>query len=542
MLDAEGKVTTWNLGAERIKGYQAAEIVGQHFSRFYPPEDVAAGKPEAELKVAAGAGRFAGEGWRVRKDGTRFWASIVVNAVRDEKNQLVGFAKITHDLTERRQAEEQRARLLQEQRAREVAEAEKERSRFLSEASAVLASSLDYEATLQKLADIVVPQYADWCSVEILEGDKIQQVAVAHIDPAKVKLAQELQRRWPTGPNGTIGTANIVRTDKSALYPDIPDELLVQTTRDAEHLRIARELHLRSELVVPLIARGKTLGALTLVWAESDRRYSRDDVPLMEELGLRAGIAVDNARLYRETQESVRLRDEFLSIASHELKTPLTSLQLQVSSIQRSVKQGRPEQVTLKKLVSKVDSIDGQVERLNKLINDLLDVSRATTGRLQLHLEDVDLAEVVGEVTTRFKDDLAAAQCALSLNLERGIVGHWDRLRIDQIVANFIANAMKYGTGKSIEITTIARDVGAVITVRDYGIGIATKDHARIFERFGRAVPTERYGGFGLGLWIVRIFVEAMGGKVKVESEPGTGSTFIVELPLVGKATEVAIA
>ena len=110
-----------------------------------------------------------------------------------------------------------------------------------------------------------------------------------------IKLAQELQRRWPTGPNGTIGTANIVRTDKSALYPDIPDELLVQTTQDAEHLRIARELHLRSQLVVPLIARGKTLGALTLVWAESDRRYSRDDVPLMEELGLRAGIAVDKA-------------------------------------------------------------------------------------------------------------------------------------------------------------------------------------------------------------------------------------------------------
>jgi len=313
----------------------------------------------------------------------------------------------------------------------------------------------------------------------------------------------------------------------------------VQTTQDAEHLRIARELHLRSELVVLLIARGKTIGALTLVWAESDRRYSRDDVPLMEELGLRAGIAVDNARLYQETQESVRLRDEFLSIASHELKTPLTSLQLQVSSIQRGLK--RAQHLTLEKLASKMDAIDSHVERMNKLINDLLDVSRATTGRLQLHLEDVDLAEVVGEVAARFKDDLAAAQCALSLNLERGIVGHWDRLRIDQIVANFMANAMKYGTGKSIEITTTARDVCAVIAVRDYGIGIAAKDQDRIFERFGRAVPTERYGGFGLGLWIVRIFVEAMGGTVKVKSEPGAGSTFIVELPLAGKTAGITI-
>jgi signal transduction histidine kinase len=314
----------------------------------------------------------------------------------------------------------------------------------------------------------------------------------------------------------------------------------VQTTQDAEHLRIARELHLRSELVVPLIARGKTLGALTLVWAESDRRYSHDDVPHMEELGLRAGIAVDTARLYHETQESVRLRDEFLSIASHELKTPLTSLELQVSSIQRSLTQ--PKHVTLEKLASKMDAIDGHVSRMNKLINDLLDVSRATTGRIQLHLENVDLAQVVGEVATRLKDDLAAAQCGLSLNLEQGIVGHWDRLRLDQIVANFIANAIKYGAGKPIEITATARDDGAVLTVRDYGIGIAAKDHARIFERFGRAIPTDQYGGFGLGLWIVRIFAEAMGGTVKVESEPGAGSTFIVELPLAGKTAELAIA
>ena len=418
------------------------------------------------------------------------------------------------------------ARLYRETQARE------ETMAFLAEASAILGSSLDYTATLQSVANIVVPSFADWCAVEVFEEGRIRQLAVAHVDPAKVALAHELQQRWPTDLDAATGTANVLRTGKSELYPEIPDELLVQATRDPEHLRVARELGLRSALMVPLVARGRTLGAITLVWAESNRRYRPADVPLMEELGVRAGTAIDNARLYDEAQRAIRARDEFLSIASHELKTPLTSLRLHVSGMQRHVRRGRVELLAPERIGPKIDAIDGQLERLGTLINALLDVSRTSAGRLQLDLSEVDLGQVVRQVVTRLQADLRNARCEVTLELEEPLHGTWDRLRIEQIVTNFLSNALKYGAGAPIEIRTARRGDRVLLSVRDHGIGIADADQQRIFDRFARAVSAEHFGGLGLGLWIVRVFVEAMGGTVRVESAPGAGATFTAELPL----------
>jgi PAS domain S-box-containing protein len=412
----------------------------------------------------------------------------------------------------------------------EGAQRKQEATRFLAEASALLSSSLDYEMTFQRLAQLVVPGLADWCSVEMLDGGAIRTVAVAHVDPAKVELARELQRRYPTDQNASTGVPNVVRTGRSELYEDIPDAMLVAGTRDAEHLRLARELLLRSAVVVPLDVRGQIVGGLTLVWAESGHRYSQEDLPLLEDLGRRAGLAVDNARLYSEAQKAVKLRDEFLSIASHELKTPLTSLQLQVSGMQRNLRMGRAE-MTSERILDGIGRIDNHVDRLGKLVNDLLDVSRAAAGQLRLDLAEVDLADVVRDVAGRFEDDLTHAGCAIELELER-VVGQWDRLRLEQVVTNFIANAIKYGPGKPIAIVVRRDGTHALLTVRDHGIGIAAVDQPRIFERFARAVSPEHYGGLGLGLWIVRVLVEAMNGTVEVRSAPAAGATFTVRLPL----------
>ncbi|HZS39316.1 MAG TPA: PAS domain S-box protein [Polyangia bacterium] len=529
MLDPDGRVATWNPGAARIKQYRADEIIGKHFSVFYPPEDVRAGKCERELEGATRTGRYEDEGWRVRKDGSRFWANVVISAVRDPTGKLVGFAKVTRDLTERRKAEDERLELAREQQARVVAEAAEERFRFLAEASASVASSLHYDTTLQSVARLVVPRWADWCSIEVLDGARLQTVAVQHRDPGKLALAAELRRRWPADPNALNGAPNVIRTGKPELYEQIPDELLVAGTHDPEQLEMARSLGLRSALVVPLIARGKALGALSLIWAESDRRYGPADVPLMEEIGRRAGVAVDNARLYEQAQDAVRLRDEFLSIASHELKTPLTSMQLQVSGVQRSLQRADP--INVEKLSSRIDVIHQQIRRLSKLIDGLLDVSRAAAGRLQLEITAVDLSEVAREAVDRMRDDLASARCEVHLSLGGAIVGAWDRLRVDQIVTNFLTNAMKYGAGKPIEVSTAAHDGLATLTVRDHGIGIAAEDQQRIFERFGRAVSAEHYGGLGLGLWIVKELADAMGGRVTVESAKGQGARFTLELP-----------
>jgi signal transduction histidine kinase len=422
------------------------------------------------------------------------------------------------------------ARLFRETRARE------ETTTFLAAASAILGSSLDYQTTLRSVANIVVPRFADWCAVDIVGRDgKIAQLAVAHVDPAKVTLAREYNRRWPPDHNAPSGVGNVIRSGKSELYAEIPDAMLVASTRDAEHLRVARELGLRSALVVPLPARGRTLGALTLVWAESARRYDQVDVALMEELGRRAGAAVDNALLYDEAQRAVQLRDDFISIASHELKTPLTTLQLQVGAIQRGFERDAAAQ-SPDKLAPKIALVDRQVDRLGTLVNALLDVSRATAGRLQLTLEPIDVAQLIRDVVGRLAPDLTSARCAVTLQLEPDLVGQLDRLRLDQIVTNFIANAIKYGAGRPIDIAAARRGGDVVISVTDHGIGLDEQDHERVFDRFTRAVAAESFAGLGLGLWIVRVYVEAMGGTVRVQSRLGEGATFAAALPLRSKA------
>ena len=402
--------------------------------------------------------------------------------------------------------------------------------RFLAEASAVLSSSLDYEAAFDKVAQLVVPSFADWCAVDVKEGDQVRHVAVAHVNADKVELARDLQRRYPPDPAARTGSLNVLRTGRSELYPDIPDEMLVQGARDAEHLRVSRALGLRSALVVPLVGRGAPIGALTMVWAESGHRYEPEDLVIMEELGRRAGFALENARLYGETQSAVRLRDEFISIASHELKTPLTSMQLQISGIRRAAESAAP--LDIAKLARRVEVIDKQLVRLTELVDGLLDVSRAAAGRLRLNIESVDLAEVVRAVGERFSGELAAARCELTLEAREPIVGRWDHLRLDDIVTNLLGNAIKYGAGRPIHVSASLAGAVAAIQVRDNGIGISSDDQGRIFQRFARAVSSEHYGGFGLGLWIVHVLVQAMGGSVEVSSAVGQGAIFTVNLPL----------
>jgi PAS domain S-box-containing protein len=229
-------------------------------------------------------------------------------------------------------------------------------------------------------------------------------------------------------------------------------------------------------------------------------------------------------------RRAVAHRDDFLSVASHELRTPLTSLKLELANLARLAQ--RPERVSGERIVAKVNKIDGQAERLHRLISDLLDVSCITSGRLELHLEDVDLTQVANEVGQRFREEAERAGCALVLRDEGALVGRWDRNRLEQVVTNLISNALKYGACKPIEIATAAGENGhARLIVRDHGLGIAPRDQDRIFGRFERAAPSRHFGGIGLGLWIVKQIVDALGGTIAVESQLGAGSVFTVELP-----------
>ncbi|MGZ5958584.1 MAG: PAS domain-containing sensor histidine kinase [Myxococcaceae bacterium] len=338
MLDPTGRIETWNKGAEHTKGYSAEEIIGEHISRFYTPEDLARGLPAALLAKAVHDGRVENEGWRVRKDGSRFWADVVITALVDDSGRLVGFAKVTRDLTERLLAQR-------------------------------------------------------------------EQVRLAH------------------------------------------------------------------------------------------------------------------------AEEAVRLRDEFLSIAAHELRTPLSAVQLQLQSLLE-----RPEGLDPRARL-KVERACRSGDRLVRLVDTLLDVSRIATGSLTLTPSTFDLTDAVREVVDRFGEHAVQARSTVSVRSEGPTSGSWDRLRIEQVVTNLLTNSLKYAAGTPVELVVRGDEKDAVLTVSDRGPGIPASEQDRIFGRFERAAPIRNFGGLGLGLYVARQIVEAHGGEISMAPRQSVGAEFVVRLP-----------
>ncbi|MFL5355611.1 ATP-binding protein [Archangium sp.] len=407
---------------------------------------------------------------------------------------------------------------------------------FLASVSETLASSLDYEGTLAHVVQRAVPALGDGCVLDMLEPDgTLCRLAVSHVDPARAELAWEMVRRYPLRPDAPHGPGAVLRTGHSVRVNDITDELTTRYAVDAQHLELLRDMGATATLVVPLHARGRTFGVLTLYYYErKSARYSAEDQRLAEDLAHRAALAVDNARLYREAQLAVQLRDEFLSVASHELKTPLTPLSLKLSALSRELPRCGEGDPRTQALQRHVDVARRQVHKMTTLINALLDVSRLSQGKLKLELSDVDLGEVLGEVVAWFAPEAARLGSQLRMEGDTHVPGRWDRLRLEQVVTNLVSNAIRYGAGRPIH-ARVELDGGlARLVVRDEGIGIAPEAQERIFGKFERAVSDRHAAGLGLGLYITRSIVEALGGSIRVESRPGEGSTFTVELPRSG--------
>lgn len=269
------------------------------------------------------------------------------------------------------------------------------------------------------------------------------------------------------------------------------------------------------------------------VWLKNSVRLAEGTEDGRHEI---RGLSVDITKLKLAEEASVAaisVRDQFLSIASHELKTPLTPLCLQLEIMQKLLRAGvAPEQIQ-QKLPLFVDRLFRLTDRLSHLVDELLDVSRINNGKLLLEKQELYLSDVVQEVCDRFSNDSGRSRSALKLNLEPAILGAWDKLRLEQVCANLLTNALKYGEGKPIEVTTrLEGPTHALLEIRDQGIGIAAEDQARIFQLYERAVSPSHFGGLGLGLYIVRQIVEAHGGEVGLQSQPGQGATFWVRIPL----------
>jgi signal transduction histidine kinase len=473
---------------------------------------------------------------------------LVASALRVERHAQLAHG---HALVAQHAAEQARAlaaRLdgtrLALQRSLHAAELSRRRSAFLADAAALLASSFEPETTLQHVASLTVPFLADWCIVDVVadRGGGFHRGPVATGDPTQEELAHALVGHHDPATDGAAGVWRVMQTGRPEVSSDVSEATLLGLAGSQERLSEFARIGIKSFMCVPMLARGRTLGTLLFLAAGSGRRFADTDLALATDLAGRIGLAIDSLQLYRNVQEALQVRDDFISVAAHELRTPITPLQLTLESLQMNFKNHRPDtKLPIEAICKKVDIAVRQTDRLIKLVTHVLDISRLSAGRLDLALEDVDLSAIVEEVAARFIDDAIAAGSVLAVQTPGPVLGRWDRLRLDQVVTNYLSNAIKYGAGRPIEIKVEATSTRAQLIVRDYGIGIAPADQARIFKRFERVVSSRYVTGFGLGLWIVGEIVEAMGGTVKVQSALGEGAQFSMDLPRTRNGTVVAL-
>ncbi|HEX8748597.1 MAG TPA: PAS domain S-box protein [Pyrinomonadaceae bacterium] len=519
--DSEGNLIYANDAAARALGFESAKELLEHpvqeiMQKYELLDETGEQFKREELpgRIALRDGRPASATicYRSRATGEERWSFVQSTPVFDERGQVRFSINIFHDITERRRADQAQ--------------------RFLAEAGAVMASSLDYEATLASVARMAVPTLADWCSVDVYDEDRnLKRLAVAHIDPKKVEWAHELQQRYPPDMDAEQGVPNVLRTGRSEIYPDITDEMLVAGAIDEEHLRIMREIGFTSAIIVPLVTQGRTLGVITFITAESARHYKQDDLVLAETLAHRAAIAIDNARLYSRAQEANRMKDEFLATLSHELRTPLTSI-LGWSSMLRA---GQLEADAAKRAI---EAIERNAKAQRQIIEDLLDVSRIITGKLRLDVRDVEPVALIDTAIEAVRPAYEAKGVRIQKLPDAGVgklTG--DPSRLQQVFWNLLTNAVKFTPkGGRVEIRLVRTDSHVEISVSDTGQGISQEFLPYVFDRFRQAdsTTTRRHGGLGLGLAIVRHLVELHGGTVRAESEgTGRGSTFTVTLPLI---------
>lgn len=410
--------------------------------------------------------------------------------------------------------------------------------RLLAEASRVLGSSLDYATTLRDVARLLVPALADWCGVDVVHRDgRIERLVVEHADPRKQARAADLARRYPPNPEAPAGVARVLRTGRPELLSEIDDRLLREVAQDDEHLRALREMGFSSAMILPLTARGKTIGALRIIAAESRRRYTPEDLALAEELAARAALAIDNARLHRELQAANRTKTDFLSLISHELRTPLTT----IIGYAELLELGIPEPV-MDSQREHVERIHASALELLQMIEQILSVASLEAGESRIQPQRVGLREILQRAEEVFGPVAAARGVSLNIPDAEPRTLLTDRDKLLQVLFCVLSNALKFTDRGEVRVAARAEEDWLAITVRDTGMGMNPGEMALAFEPFWQAErpSTRRIGGTGLGLTIARRLLRMLGGEIQLRSAPGAGTTVQLRLPLHHRAEEGA--
>lgn len=639
MLDPRGVIATWNVGAERMFGYRAGEIVGAHFSILYPREAIERGDPDDKLRRTVARTRDYEEGVHVRKDGSTFVASVVFSAILDPQGDLLGFAKVIRDLTRDRRASEalraSEAKLRSAMRVGRIGSwewelaagriavsreflallgldpdepilferyfervhpddrggirarveelvggsadefrsefrvtipnqterwmtafgqvlerrsgvpvrivgvmqdtTERKRTelalRFLEDASRALASSLELSSVVDRVCRIAVPVMADLALVHLLDDGQLTLQGVAHADPERERQVCALSsrhRHLPPPPR----VMRMLETGRPEVHKEIGEEFLATYTRGPAHAEEAHALELRSSMLVPLVARGRSLGVLSLFSVESKREYGSADLSFVEQLASRAAMAIDNARLYEETRRAVQVRDRILAVVSHDLKNPLNSVDMATALLLGDAAvRGNDRMRRL------LETVQRSAARMDRLIRDLLDMSSIQAGQLKIERSPCAIYDLVIEAIELHEP--LALEKGISLRRLLAVDGYeaaCDRDRMLQVFSNLIGNAIKFGKAGDEVLVRAEVEPGIVhFTVTDDGPGIAPDEVPRIFDLYWQGTHDSRRGT-GLGLFITKGIVEAHGGRVWAESALGEGTSVHFTLPTMANA------
>src|SRR5438094_360103 len=476
-LEADGRVATWNWGAERIYGYRAEDIIGQPFQRFYLKEDRENLNPDVALRIAAAEGRYEADGWRARDDGSVFWSTTVLTALRDSAGRLRGFSTMSRDVTEHKRVHDE---LLEVNRTLDA----------LIQTSPVAVVAVDTSGVVNKW-NPAAERLFGWKTSEVL-AKPVTEVMVTPDEPEEpCDILQAIAAGFACEDHETTRR----RKDGSIVEVSIYTATLTDAT-------------------------GTPRGAMALLCDISERRRAERE---------REDAFRERDRLLQKADQAARAREEFLSMASHDLRSPLSTLQLQSRGLLLHAR--REQTVFAGRMVNGLERIDRNVVRINNFVNSLLDVSRFEASQLDLCPSDVDLAVIVPEILERSKEQLEQAGCLPTLTSCGSLIGRWDPMRLEQIITNLLDNAMKYGRGKPIELTIESEGDNAILSIQDHGPGIKPEDQERIFDKATRGTGSTHVRSFGFGLWIVRTIVAASGGSVRVTSQPNRGATFTVVLP-----------
>jgi PAS domain S-box-containing protein len=509
-IDDEERIVIFNEGAEQIFGWKRQDILGKPLHLLIPERSRAAHRQHVQ-DFAAGSSKSRKMGERLelsglRANGVEFPAEAAISKFDVGGTRL--FTVVLRDISERTRA---------------VAE-----ERLLSDVSMILASTLDYEEILAKLAALVVGSLCDCCMVDLVANGHVRSLTVVHRDPGKAAVARALAQ-MPVDRRRPHLSSTALEERRPTLVTEVTPEYLAANTQSGEHLRALRELGATSLMSLPLVAHDRVLGALILV--NTTRRYESRDLVFAQELAHRASLAVENARLYRSAQRATAARDDVLGVVAHDLRNPLNTILLQADLLGLSAREAEgPARAP-------ADVIRNAAMRMNRLIQDLLDVASLDEGHLAIARDRVGSRDVVRDAVDAASPVAARSSLALSIEITTDLPDTWgDRGRILQVLDNLIGNAIKFTpSGGRITVGAAPRPGEVLFWVEDTGAGISAECAPHLFDRFWQADQADRRGA-GLGLAIAKGIVDAHGGRIWVESAIGIGTTFCFTIPVAPMA------